>query len=228
MPDPQPPPDDPAPAPFSGALRPVPHSAGYPHLLYLPPEYETGASWPLLLFLHGVGERGSDLGRVKAQGIPRLLDQGGRLPFVVVAPQCAAGGYWANDRLAALLAEATAELRVDPDRVYLTGLSMGGYGAWSLAMDRPFLFAAVAPMCGGGDARRVGRLRKVPVWAFHGARDPVVPVGASRRMVEALRRCGGDARLTVYPEAGHDCWTEAYGDAALYAWFLSHRRPSLR
>lgn len=211
--------------PFYGCQRPVRHSAGYPHLLYLPSDYESRPAWPLLCFLHGVGERGGDLERLKAQGIPRVLERGDPLPFVVVSPQCPPGGFWQNEPLTALLAEVSGELRVDPDRVYLTGLSMGGYGTWNLALEKPFLFAAIAPVCGGGDPRRAGRLRRLPVWAFHGTRDPVVPVGASRRMVQAVRRCGGDARLTEYPDVGHDCWTQTYDNPALYDWLLSHRRP---
>jgi predicted peptidase len=209
---------------FCGRQRPVRNSAGYPHLLYLPPDYEAASSWPLLLFLHGVGERGRDLDRLEAHGVPRVLARGDRLPFVTVSPQCPSGSYWSSELLAALLGEVSAEVRVDPDRVYGTGLSMGGYGLWALALDRPFLFAAIAPVCGGGDPRRAGLLRRVPVWAFHGARDPVVPVGASRRMVEALQRCGGEARLTVYPDAGHDAWTETYDNPELYEWFLTHTR----
>lgn len=207
---------------------PVHRPEGYSYLRFLPEGYPGEAAWPLLLFLHGVGERGDDLERVKAHGVPRVLEEGVDLPFVVVSPQCAPGRYWANGLLLPLLDEVAAGHRIDPDCVFVTGLSMGGYATWALAIEQPWRFAAVAPVCGGGDPRRVGRLRRVPVWAFHGAKDPVVPAGASRRMVEALARCGGDARLTVYPEVGHDCWTETYARPELYEWFLAHRRRSLR
>jgi predicted peptidase len=108
--------------------------------------------------------------------------------------------------------------------VYLTGLSMGGFGSWALACRYPERFAAVAPICGGGDRYRVSRLKDVPVWVFHGAKDPVVPVQASVDMVEALKKAGGNVQLTVYPEAQHDSWTETYNNSKLYEWFLSHKR----
>ncbi len=149
-------------------------------------------------------------------------------PFLLVAPQCPSGQTWSVGRLTALLDAVAAHHPVDPDRVYLTGLSMGGYASWALAVEHPYRFAAVAPVCGGGDPRRAGRLRRLPVWAFHGRRDPVVPVAASREMVDALRRCGAPVRYTEFPDAGHDVWTAAYGDRRLYDWFLSHRRPRAR
>jgi predicted peptidase len=203
----------------------IDEGTGYPYLLFLPAGYPGDAPWPMILFLHGVGERGTDLERLKAHGIPRAVEERPELPFVCVSPQCPTGASWSVQLLGELLAHALARYRVDPDRVYLTGLSMGGYGAWVLAADQPHRFAAVAPVCGGGDPRRAGRLRRVPVWTFHGAKDAVVPLSETLRMVEALERCGGDARLTVYPEAGHDSWTETYRNAELYEWFLSRRRP---
>lgn len=206
----------------------VRRAEGYSYLLFLPETYPGESAWPLLLFLHGVGERGEDLEAVKAQGVPRVIEEGRDLPFVVVSPQCPSGRYWTNELLIPLLDQVGSRHRIDPDRIYVTGLSMGGYATWSLAIEQPWRFAAIAPVCGGGDPRRVGRLRRVPVWAFHGAKDPVVPASASRRMVEALARCGGDARLTIYPEVGHDCWTETYANLELYEWFLAHRRRSLR
>lgn len=207
---------------------PVHRDGGYSYLLHLPEGHSGEPGWPLLLFLHGVGERGDDLEKVKAQGLPRVIEEGADLPFVAVSPQCGSGRYWANELLIPLLDEVVALHRIDPDRVYVTGLSMGGYGTWNLAIEQPWRFAAAVPVCGGGDPRRVGRLRRIPVWAFHGAKDPVVPVSASRRMVEALARCGGDARLTIYPETGHDCWTETYASPELYEWLLAHQRRSPR
>ena len=203
------------------------------YLLYLPQDYtaDGGREWPLILFLHGGGERGSDLQLVKRHGIPKLLEHGGHLPFVVVAPQCPEDSTWSVEARAvmALLDEVSRSHAVDANRIYLTGLSLGGYGTWHLATLHPRRFAAIAPVCGGGMwlygfPERVGALKDVPVWAFHGAKDPTVPLEESTTMVDALREAGGDARLTVYPDAQHDSWTETYGNPELYKWFLSRSR----
>jgi predicted peptidase len=198
------------------------------YLLYLPKGYgeKKDQKWPLLLFLHGAGERGSDLNLVKKHGPPKLIDQGKELPFVVVSPQCPTSSWWPEqvDALTALLDEIQSKYAVDADRVYLTGLSMGGFGTWTLACRYPERFAALAPICGGGDKYLVSRLKNVPVWVFHGAKDPVVPLQSSTDMVEALKRAGGNVQFTVYPEAQHDSWTETYNNPKLYEWFLSQRR----
>ena len=206
--------------------------------LHLPEGYAQGGptgsrgSWPLLIFLHGAGERGDDLERVKLHGIPRVVDEGMDLPMVAASPQCPADSWWSLElrALDALLDALLADYQIDPRRIYLTGLSMGGFGTWSWALRRPSVFAALAPICGGLDGppsavRMVERLKDVPIWAFHGARDPVVPLEAQTRPVEELRRLGGPARLTVYPEAEHDSWTVTYGNPELYAWMLAQSRP---
>lgn len=199
-----------------------------PYLLYTP---EEGAGrQPLLLFLHGAGERGSDLG-LKAHGPPKVLETG-PLPFIVLSPQCPADSWWTLEltALAKLLTDALARYPADPARVYLSGLSMGGYGAWHLAEKFPDRFAALAPVCGGGIVPLAGKL-ELPIWAFHGAKDEVVPLAESVRMVEAVRAAGGDAKLTIYPEAGHDSWTETYANPELYRWLLKQRRdgsPAIR
>jgi len=205
------------------------------YLLYLPKGYEQDAdkSWPLVLFLHGAGERGSDLEKVKAHGPPKRVEQGEEFPFVLVSPQCPAGSWWDAEQVLALLDAVVRELRIDESRVYLTGLSMGGYGTWSTGLRAPHRFAAIVPICGGGERIDLLRgavshpeeLRSLPIWAFHGAKDNVVPLAESERMVEAVKRRGNDGvKLTVYPEARHDSWTEAYGDPKLYEWLLSHHR----
>ncbi len=204
--------------------RRVEKQNGYSYLLHLPAEDPDGRLWPLILFLHGVGERGDDLERLKAHGIPRVVENRPDFPMICISPQCPHGQTWSVPRLARLLEEALVAYRIDPDRVCLTGLSMGGYGTWAFAIEQPHRFAAIAPICGGGDPRKAGRLRRVPVWVFHGALDPIVPLRESARMVEALERCGADVRFTVYSEAAHDSWTEAYDNPELYAWFSSHRR----
>jgi predicted peptidase len=195
------------------------------YLLYLPKDYgEENKTWPLMLFLHGAGERGSDLNRVKKHGPPKLIEQGKDLPFIVVSPQCPAGQWWPEclDTLLALLDEVESSYAVDRERVYLTGLSMGGFGTWSLACQQPDRFAAIVPICGGGPWYLADRLKGTPVWAFHGAKDAVVPLRLSEEMVDAVQRRGGDAKLTVYPEANHDSWTLTYDNPELYTWFLSH------
>ena len=196
------------------------------YLLALPEGYEAGdASWPLVLFLHGSGERGDSLGLVSVHGPPRLVREGASFPFILVSPQQPLGsGWWKPRELAALLDEIESSYRVDPDRIYVTGLSMGGFGTWELLQAYPDRFAAAAPVCGGGTPGLICAAREVPVWAFHGARDAVVPEYRSREMVDRLEACDGDVRYTVYPDAGHDAWTETYADPELYEWLLSHRR----
>ncbi len=160
---------------------------------------------------------------MKATGLPKLLETKRDLPFVVVSPQSPRGG-WNADALNALLDEVLTRNKIDPDRVYLTGLSMGGSGSWELGTSYPERFAAVAPICGGGNPRFAVRLKGVPVWAFHGAKDRTVPVARTEAMISALKEAGCEAKLTVYPEAGHDSWTETYNNPELYKWFLEQKR----
>jgi predicted peptidase len=198
------------------------------YLLFLPKDYgKKDQAWPLILFLHGAGERGDNLEVVKKHGPPKIVEQKPDFPFIVVSPQCPGNSWWTeeNDALLALLDDMIARYRVDPDRIYLTGLSMGGYGTWKLASDRANRFAAIVPICGGGEPRRAMRLRNMPVWVFHGGKDPVVPVKESEDMVNALKKAGNkEVKFTVYPEAQHDSWVEAYNTQELYDWLLQHKR----
>ena len=207
------------------------------YLLFLPKDYAArrGERWPLMLFLHGAGERGTNLQKVAVHGPPKIVRSRPDFPFIVVSPQCPEGEIWSNDALLALLAEVIATHRVDTNRVYLTGLSMGGYGTWSLGLQHPERFAAIAPICGGGEPirvalsskQRVAALKSLGVWAFHGAKDPVVKLEESERMVTALKQAGvSDLELTVYPEAQHDSWTETYQNEKLYDWLLKHERKA--
>ena len=195
------------------------------YLLYLPAQYETelDKQWPLILFLHGAGERGEDVEKVKVHGPPKLVDQGQQLAFIIVSPQCPDGEWWMADVLNRLLDEIIDKHRVDTDRIYLTGLSMGGFGTWNLAIANPGRFAAIAPICGGGNPRKIWNLRNMPTWVFHGAKDPVVPLSMSEDMVNALQRHNKQVKFTVYPEAGHDSWTESYDNPELFSWFLEHK-----
>ena len=204
----------------------VPYSFDY--LLYLPPNYDRAARerWPLVLFLHGAGERGDNLEAIKQHGLPKLIAAGREFPFIVVSPQCPADTRWEIQALETLIDEIARTHRVDADRIYVTGLSMGGFGTWSLAQRRPERYAAVVPICGGGDPRFAVKLKHLPIWAFHGARDDVVRPIETERMIQAIRDAGGSPRHTVYPDAGHDAWTQTYENEELYTWLLAQRRPA--
>ncbi|HEX5444020.1 MAG TPA: prolyl oligopeptidase family serine peptidase, partial [Pirellulales bacterium] len=187
---------------------------------------EGDKKWPLILFLHGSGESGDDLNKVKIHGPPKIVETKHDFPFIVVSPQSSRRG-WNVDALKGLLDEVLADYRVDRNRVYLTGLSMGGFGTWSLAAAYPDTFAAIAPICGGGNPSEAKRLKDLPIWVFHGAKDPAVPLQRSQDMVDALKAAGADEKnlkFTVYPDAGHDSWTETYNNPELYKWLLSHQR----
>ncbi len=196
------------------------------YLLFLPEGYNKndGKRWPLILFLHGSGERGTVLDSVKKHGPPKIVEQKKDFPFIVVSPQCPPGQRWYAPTLDGLLQEVIQQHAVDTSRMYLTGLSMGGYGAWEYATMYPNRFAAVAPICGGGNPDKVWFIRNLPIWVFHGAKDQSVPVKQSEDMVNALKKAGSNVKFTVYPEAAHDSWTETYNNPALYEWFLSHKR----
>jgi predicted peptidase len=204
------------------------------YLLHFPAGYaaDPNRRWPLVLFLHGSGQRGTNLDLVTTHGPPKLAKAGHPFPFLLLAPQCPPNERWQNDVLLGLLDQVQGQHRVDTNRVYLTGLSMGGYATWYLGMKYPHRFAALAPVCGGGqildvqlaDDRRL-ELQRMPVWAFHGVKDQAVPVRESRQMVEGLKEwTNTKARLTEYPDLGHDCWTVTYENPEFYAWLLAQNR----
>lgn len=202
------------------------------YLLALPDDYDSRESWPLVLFLHGAGERGNDVNKVKIHGPPKLVEAGQKFPFILVSPQCPAQaegpdgrrrrGGWDPVALTALLDDISARYHVDANRVYVTGLSMGGYGTWALAAHTPYRFAAIAPICGGGNPDTCGRIAAIPAWVFHGAKDNVVPIARSEDMVNGLKAAGAEPKFTVYPDAQHDSWTETYNNPELFTWLLSH------
>ena len=198
------------------------------YLLYLPKDYgKSDKEWPLMMFLHGAGERGSDLNKVLVHGPARLASEGKDFPFIIISPQCPTGDWWGNkvDELAALCDYIADTYAVDKNRLYITGLSMGGYGTWQMIEKHSDKFAAAAPICGGGNtALAKHRLKDIPIWVFHGAKDNAVPLEESEKMVKALKDSGNEqVKFTVYPEAGHDSWTETYNNPELYEWFLEHR-----
>jgi predicted peptidase len=206
------------------------------YLMHVPNGYaDTEQDWPLMLFLHGMGERGNDLDLLKLHGIPKVIEAGMDLPFLIASPQCPADTVWANklDDLHALLEDIIANYRVARSRIYLTGLSMGGYGTWHLAAAHPELFAAIAPICGWmapfiGFPERVQILKDMPVWAFHGAKDEVILLERSQELVDVLIKHGGDVRFTIYPKAGHDSLTETYENPELYEWLLQHKNDNFQ
>jgi predicted peptidase len=228
----------PAPNP-AGIASLTPHSfsqnISLNYLVYLPKNYDAqnGKRWPLIYFLHGAGERGTDIWRAAIHGPTKFIKTHPDFSFILVSPQCPNGEKWSDDILMGLLDSITAKYSVDTNRIYLTGLSMGGYGAWSLATTFPERFAAVAPICGGEgnigvvlsamDPAKAPALKKLPIWAFHGGKDHVVATEESRHMIEIMKQRGDEnVKLTIYPEADHNSWTETYDNPELYDWFLQH------
>ncbi|MCA9212363.1 MAG: prolyl oligopeptidase family serine peptidase [Planctomycetales bacterium] len=202
------------------------HTSNHRFLLYLPKDYDQKDSHPLLLFLHGAGERGGNIEKVKIHGPPKLIENGRDLPFVVVSPQCEADQWWDPSALNDLLDVIVSKYKIDKQRIYVTGLSMGGFGTWALLQQTPTRFAAAIPICGGGNSVRARHAKRIgtPIWAFHGAKDAVVPLEESQKMVDAVKATKGDAQLTVYPDAEHDSWTKTYQDDAIYEWLLKHSK----
>jgi len=195
------------------------------YLLYLPQEYgEQKARWPMILYLHGGAGRGSDFGKMSWYPLPRLLREPNRnLPFVVLMPQCSEDDIWDAEGLLALVNAIAGSYAIDQERIYLVGYSMGGTGAWRLALAHPERFAAIAPMSGYADPGRAVRLKGVPTWVFHGAKDTVIQPGESEKMVKALKAAGVDVRFSLDPERGHAPPSDGEHEQ-LFEWFLTHRR----
>ncbi|MBO9570593.1 MAG: prolyl oligopeptidase family serine peptidase [Chitinophagaceae bacterium] len=195
-------------------------------MVYFPQGYnkDTTKQWPVVLFLHGSGERGTDVQKVKKNGLPKLIEEGKQYPFIVISPQAPPDEGWEEQMMYRFIKYLRKTYRIDGERIYLTGLSMGGFGTWSIAMKFPSLFAAVAPVCGGGDTADIWKLRHMPVWCFHGAKDDVVKPEQSYRMMNALKKYNPSAKLTIYPEANHNSWDSAYNNDSLYIWLLQQKK----
>jgi predicted peptidase len=214
---------------FSAQIR---KNVSLNYLLYLPKGYHdtSDTTWPLILFLHGMGERGEDLELVKKHGIPKVIEEKDDFPFVVISPQCPQHSVWPEqlDTLHALIEETIHTYRIDTSRIYLTGLSMGGFGSWHLAEAYPHLFAAVVPICGGtlphvGFPERIKVLKESPIWVFHGAKDETVSLQMSQELVDVLKAHSGNVKFTIYPDAEHDSWTATYNNPELYDWLLEQK-----
>ena len=207
------------------------NSSGLSYLLFMPrsTKAQIDGKFPMIFSLHGIGERGNDLHRLKRDGLAKILDGNNAFPFIVISPQCPVSTEWYYDRtdtlLKKLLDEVIKRYPIDVQRIYLTGFSMGGIGAWDMAIRYPQLFAAVAPIAARGESyATICAMKAVPVWAFHGGKDEVVDLFKAEAIVNALRNCGGNVQLTIYPDAGHDAWTRTYNNPELYDWFLRQRR----
>lgn len=215
-----------------------------PYREYVSKNVGNGNKAALVFFLHGAGERGNDNRAQIRLGVGSIIDYAERngIPLILIAPQCSAGKKWVDtdwgvrehdfsEKPSEMMGAATElllgkikSLPVDSNRIYVTGLSMGGYGTWDMAMRRPDMFAAAIPVCGGADTAEAKRLAGLPLWVFHGGADNVVPVDCSRDMVKAVRDCGGSVKYTEFPGIGHDSWTGAYSAAETLDWMFSQRR----
>lgn len=180
--------------------------------------------WPAILYLHGSGDCGEPVGALAGTAAVRLPRELRPDTFIVIAPRCPLNTWWSQPDIEDLIAEVQARYPIDPDRFYLTGVSMGGFATWALLAERPDLFAAAVPLCGGGDPAEADRLKDVPIWVFQGAKDSSVPPAVSRRMVDALRQRNGRVRYTEYPDLGHVIWYTAYNTPELYDWMLQQVR----
>ena len=203
------------------------------YLLFLPENTgKPGVKLPLILFLHGSGERGNNVADVGKIGLPKAAKSQPGFPFIVLSPQCPAKKWWTDPDVTrmvmAMLDDICKTYPVDLDRVYLTGLSMGGFGAFALAEQYPERFAALVPLCGGGNPYLAKRLKNIPTRIYHGAKDRSVPLMLSKQMASAIKQFKGDVELKVYPKLGHNIWGVTYDNPKLYEWLLTHRRKSKR
>jgi len=208
-----------------------------PAMLYVPRDYDDNQEWPLIVFLHGAGERGDDGVRQSGVGIgPAILKDPGRFPSLVFMPQCPKGEWWGPipgqggdkksfDHITDGIEKILDYYNIDEDRVYLTGLSMGGYGTFVYGNENTDRFAAFMPICGGGDPAWAESLAKRPMWVHHGDADAVVPLEQSQEMVDAIREAGSDVKFTVYPGVAHNSWDDAYGRReGAVEWLLEQER----
>ena len=201
-------------------------SYNLPYRTYFPENYdERKTKFPIVFFLHGVGERGENLDLVETHGIPKLIKNGKKFPFITVAPQCPFNQWWSRSEmiksLINLVEKVVQKYDVDDSRVYITGLSMGGFGTIALANERPDLFAAALPVCGGADFSDYSNLKSLPIWFFHGSEDDEHPASYSEKIYNALKDQNKDVKLTIYDGVGHNSWDLTYDNQEIYDWLLS-------
>jgi predicted peptidase len=217
-----------------------------PYRLMSPGNPKPGQKYPLVIFLHGAGERGNDNNVQLVHGVKEFANAQARekFPCFLIAPQCPTGKRWVEvdwsakqhdmppkpseplNWLLALLEQMKKEKPIDTDRIYVTGLSMGGYGTWDLLSRHAEMFAAAVPVCGGGDEAKASVMKGVPIWVFHGAKDTAVIPERSRNMVAAVKKAEGNIKYTEYPEVGHDSWNKAYADPELLPWMFGQKLKS--
>jgi predicted peptidase len=198
---------------------------GLQYLISYPENYTAGKKYPVIIMLHGAGSRGTNFYTLRGNDYFTVTEQFENFPFVTVVPQCHENTWFdLFETLKGFVAEISNAEFCDESRIYATGQSMGGYALWQLAMSMPEYFAAIAPICGGGMYWNAQRLKNVPVWAFHGELDEVVFVEESIKMVDAVNKAGGNARLTIFPDCRHESWIPAYSDYSLFEWLLSHTK----
>jgi predicted peptidase len=198
----------------------------YEYLLYVPKEYPANQrSYPLVISLHGSSLKGNDLNKLKRYGLPQLVEQGHDYEFIIASPQCPDGKFWSTDNwFEPLYEELIAKYRIDPKRVYLTGISMGGYGVWQTAVAYPDKFAAIMPLCGGcDDSTQICRISQIPVWTFHGTADDVIPIDETERLVKRLNQCNGNVKFTKLDKVGHSI-QYLYEDNTIYDWLLKQHK----
>ncbi|MBQ6875574.1 MAG: prolyl oligopeptidase family serine peptidase [Lachnospiraceae bacterium] len=187
-----------------------------------PEEYSGKEKYPVILFLHGAGSRGNDIKKILNNPYFKIIREHERFPFISVAPQCSENTWFDMfETLKRFVLNIAGEEYADENKIYLMGVSMGGYATWQLAMSMPEYFAAIVPICGGGMYWNAERLINVPIWAFHGQKDVTVHLEESKKMVDAVNRYGGNAMLTIYSEAGHDAWSDTYRNMEVFEWMLS-------
>ena len=200
------------------------NGASVKYVVFVPKAYDPEKAHPTILFLHGSGEQGDDGKKQAGQGLGNAIKLAeDKWNFLVIFPQKPAGrgGFAEHEKLILDIIEKTKkEYKVDDKRFYLTGLSMGGYGSWTLACKYPTMFTAAAPICGGGNPADAAKIKDLPVWAFHGDKDTAVPLKKSQDMIDALKAAGGNPKFTVYPGVGHNSWDKAYREENLHEWFL--------
>ncbi len=190
-----------------------------------PNGFDESKKYPVLFFLHGAGERGEEIEKLNANGPFKEIVDGREYPAIVIAPQLKAGTWFdCFEKLQRLVEYFAKWSMVDSSRIYLSGVSMGGYASWQLLMSMPNTFAAAIICCGGGMAWNASTIAHIPIWAFHGALDDVVPVSASIQMTNALLMKGGNVKLTVYADSWHDCWVRTFADESTYEWLFAQKK----